>query len=128
MTTLLTPPAVHLQAADLCQALAALAAVPAPFGPKEWYTIAQLARLIEAVPPTVADLDVMCYLRNHWRASVQAIRDGERGAAGYQLRQMGLKLATLGGEDHTARAFQTGGPGLQGGHARPDSPARSVKR
>jgi hypothetical protein len=97
MTPLLTTPAVHLQAADLCHTLAARTACPTPFGPREWYTFAQLARLIEAVPPTAADLDAMCYLRNRWRASAQSVRDGERGAAGYELRQMGLRLAALGG-------------------------------
>lgn len=97
MISLLTTPAVHLQAAGLCHALAARTACPTPFGPPEWYTFAQLARLIEAVPPTAADLDTMCYLRNRWRASAQSVRDGERGAAGYQLREMGLRLTACGG-------------------------------
>lgn len=51
-----------------------------------------LAAVVEALPPTVADIGTMCYLRNQMASSRQLFNAGEWGAAGHQLRQVHRKL------------------------------------
>lgn len=101
MTPSLTQPALHQQAADHCSFLADQTAPDSTPGLRVWWAFAQLARLIEVLPPTVADLGTICYLRNRCRSSADLLRRGERGTAHYQLREMARKLSSLGGEQFT---------------------------
>ncbi len=55
-------------------------------------TFETLAEMVEALPPTVADVGTMCYLRNQIVSSHQLFNTGEWGAAGHQLRQVHRKL------------------------------------
>lgn len=51
-----------------------------------------LPRIAAAIPPTVADLGLMCYLRNRVRSSRELVDAGDFATAAYQLREMGRKL------------------------------------
>jgi hypothetical protein len=53
----------------------------------------QLARIVEALPPTIADAALMCYLRNRLRSSRLLKEMGDFGAAAYQLREFHRKLS-----------------------------------
>jgi len=57
--------------------------------------LGELDQLIEAIPPTIADDGLMCYLRNRVRSCGQLWAAGESGAAAYQCREMSRKLARL---------------------------------
>lgn len=52
-----------------------------------------LPKIAAAIPPTVADLGLMCYLRNRIRSSRELVDAGDFAAAAYQLREMERKLA-----------------------------------
>ena len=55
-------------------------------------TFETLAAAIEALPPTEVDVAMLCYFRNQVASSRQLFDVGEWGAAGYQLRQVYIKL------------------------------------
>ncbi len=58
-------------------------------------TFDTLPEVIEALPPTMADAAIMCYLRNHIASSRELFTAGDWGTAGYQLRQIHLKLTRI---------------------------------
>lgn len=53
-----------------------------------------LGQAIEAIPPTVADHSLICYLRNRQQSSRILFQQGEREAARYQLQEMARKLGS----------------------------------
>lgn len=57
-----------------------------------------LPKIVAAIPPTVADLGVMCYLRNRVRSSRELVDAGDFATAAYQLREIGRKLERLADE------------------------------
>lgn len=59
-------------------------------------------RAVEAVPPTVADAGLMCYLRNRVRSSRDLAAGGEPRVAAYQLREAARKLATRAADERVA--------------------------
>ena len=54
-----------------------------------------LGEAIEALPPTIANLNLMCYFRNRLQSSRKLVAGGEWGAAVYELRELHNKLARL---------------------------------
>jgi hypothetical protein len=58
-------------------------------------TFDTLAEAIEALPPTMADSAMMCYLRNYIASSRELFNAGDWSTAGYQLRQIRLKFARI---------------------------------
>ncbi|QJW93206.1 hypothetical protein [Frigoriglobus tundricola] len=57
-----------------------------------------LPTIVEALPPTVADTALMCYLRNRVKSSQELKESGNFATAAYQLREMHLKLTRLARE------------------------------
>jgi hypothetical protein len=55
----------------------------------------RLKMLIEAIPPTIADRAVICYLRNRHASTLTLRNAGDYHTAAYQLREMSRKLARL---------------------------------
>ena len=52
----------------------------------------ELPKVVEALPPTVADPTLMCYLRNRVWSSIELKETGDFNTAAYQLQEIHLKL------------------------------------
>lgn len=56
---------------------------------------ALIAERIEAIPPTVVDLETMVQLRNRLGSARSYLKGGERGAARHEVVQLHRKLKKL---------------------------------